>query len=159
MFQNLLADRFKLRFHREVRTMEIQALTVDTPRKMKRSDEGEPFDIPVGVRPDLFFAFWPGVRVPMAYLAWFVSKQLDRPVIDKTGLPGFYGFTLKFLPEPPPGAKISPPPDAEWANYPNIYQALKEQLGLKLEWQRGEVEFFVIDHVEKPTEDSAASSP
>jgi uncharacterized protein (TIGR03435 family) len=146
MFQTLLADRFKLKFHREMRTITALALVVDKPGKLKVNDSVESFDVPM--RPTAPFR-WTGDRVPMSYLTWFVSQRLDRPVIDKTGLTGFYDFTFDFLPELPPGATINgqPLPD-----FPNIYQALKDQLGLKLESQKGQVEFFVIDHVEKPTE-------
>jgi len=147
MFKTMLVDSFKLKFHREMRTLPTLALVVDQPGKMKRNDDGEPFDIPM--RSGTPFV-WTGSRVPMAYLTWFVSQRLERPVIDRTSLPGFYDFTFTFLPELPPGAKMAngdPIPDL-----PDIHQALKDQLGLKLESQRGPVEFMVIDQAEKPTE-------
>jgi uncharacterized protein (TIGR03435 family) len=70
-------------------------------------------------------------------------------VIDKTGLTGNYDFTLSFLPELPPGGDQSNLPPGI-LNRPTIFEALKQQLGLKLQLQRGPVEYHVIDHVEKP---------
>ena len=85
----------------------------------------------------------------MNYLCWWLSQvalaREERPVIDKTGLDQFYDFTLEFAPELPPGANAENLPDR-----PNIFTALKEQLGLKLEPQKGPVEFYVIDHAERP---------
>jgi uncharacterized protein (TIGR03435 family) len=72
-----------------------------------------------------------------------------RQVIDKTGLTGNYDFALSFTPELPPGFdKANLPP--EFLDRPSIFDALREQLGLRLEAQKGSVEYYVIDHVEKP---------
>ena len=87
-----------------------------------------------------------------------LSDLARRPVIDKTGLTGLYDFALKFAPETagtagpfrlPPG----PPPTAIDPDAPNLYTAVQEQLGLKLESARGPVEVVVIDKFEKPTLD------
>ncbi len=77
--------------------------------------------------------------------------NLDRAVLDKTGLRGTFDFTLEWTPQhnplPAPGA------DAQVDNSgPTFVEDLKEQLGLKLEPQKGPVELLVIDHVEKPSE-------
>jgi uncharacterized protein (TIGR03435 family) len=96
---------------------------------------------------------------PIAQLATLLSQQVGRPVIDKTGLTGGYDFEVSFMPEGgrggpagplPPGAPALPPidPDA-----PSLFTALQEQLGLKLESERGPVEVVIIDTVEQPTED------
>ena len=88
----------------------------------------------------------------MEYLCYRLEQILrndDRPVVDKTGLTGYYDFTLTFLPDLPPGfEKANLPP--EFLDRPNIFDALREQLGLKLEPQKGPVTYFVIDSVEKP---------
>ncbi len=94
---------------------------------------------------------------PLSLLADSLSRQLGRVVLDKTGLTGLYDFELKWTPDEsqsqmfkgPDGADSAPPPDASG---PTIFTALQEQLGLKLEAQKGPVEVLVIDHVEKPTE-------
>ena len=77
-------------------------------------------------------------------------------VVDRTGLTGGYDIDLKFTPTPgqlPPGP---PPPGVELPpidpNGPSIYAALPEQLGLKLENERGQVEVVVIEKIERPRE-------
>lgn len=96
---------------------------------------------------------------PIAQLATLLGNQLGRPVIDKTGLTGGYDFELSFMPDagrggavgtPPPGA---PPLPAIDPDAPSLFTALQEQLGLKLEADRGPVDVVVIDSVEPPTED------
>jgi hypothetical protein len=86
----------------------------------------------------------------------FVSNQLDRAVIDQTGLTAAYDFKLQYMPDPaetmpaPPGTDkdIAPPaPDN-----PAIFTALTEQLGLKLEARKGPVEIVVVDRAERPSE-------
>jgi uncharacterized protein (TIGR03435 family) len=84
-------------------------------------------------------------------LAWFLSTQLDRSVLDKTGLDGNYDFTLEWTPDRPSKDYVpdTPPPDPSG---PSIFTALQRQLGLKLESQKGPVEFLRVEHAEKPTE-------
>jgi uncharacterized protein (TIGR03435 family) len=92
----------------------------------------------------------------IAQLVQMLSGSTGRPVVDKTGLTSLYDFSLRFAPEPasfpggqpPPGVLPPPDPDA-----PNLYTAVQEQLGLKLESARGPVEVVVIDRIEKPTVD------
>ena len=62
----------------------------------------------------------------------------DRVVVDQTALPGTYDFELKWV--------------REGAEGPSIFEALSEQLGLKLEPKKAPVELVVIEHVERPTE-------
>ena len=95
----------------------------------------------------------------MAQITQTLADVVGRPVIDKAGLTGRYGFALKFAPEPggapspfgprPPGAPVPAiDPDA-----PNLFIAVQEQLGLKVGSARGPVEVVVIDNIEKPTPD------
>ena len=109
-------------------------------------------------------------KQPMAGLAEMLSNQLDLPVVDMTGLTGKYDYTLYFAPEglagmrlpaglPPPPPNAPPPgesgpgmaaasaPDAQ--SSPNLFTAVQEQLGLKLEQRKGPVDLLVIDHLEK----------
>ena len=84
-----------------------------------------------------------------------LPQFVGRPVIDRTGLTGFYDLMLKWTPEPVPSSVGLPPaplPPAD-PNVPDIFTALQEQLGLKLESGRGPVEVIVIDRLEKPTLD------
>jgi uncharacterized protein (TIGR03435 family) len=149
MFQNLLADEFKLRFHKEVKQGPVYALTVDkSGSRMAINTSPQDFEIPIKGGPGGFA----GKRVPMEYLCYFLGQVLrndDRQVIDRTGLAGFYDFTLAFLPDLPPGFdKSNLPP--ELLNRPSVFDALRDQLGLKLEAQKGPVDYYVIDSAEKP---------
>ena len=152
MLQKLLADRFQLAFHRDMKQLTVYALMVDkSGSKMKVNDSPQDFEIPILGGPGRIFN---GKRVPMEYLCYFLGQILrndDRQVIDKTGLKGYYDFTLSFMPELPAGfekANLTP----ELLDRPTIFDALRTQLGLRLDAQKGTVEYYVIDHVEKPAE-------
>jgi uncharacterized protein (TIGR03435 family) len=151
MFQNLLADRFNLKFHKEIKEGPVYALSVDqSGLKMKADGTGQALGIPI--LPSTGGSF-KGTRVPMQYLCWWLGQQLQndgRPVIDETGLDQSYDFTLSFMPQLPPNvSRDSLPPEMQ--DLPSIFDALKQQLGLKLEAKKGPVEYFVIDHVDKPS--------
>ena len=150
MFQNLLADEFKLKFHKEIKEGNVYALTIDkSGLKMKENDTDQKFDIPI-TRGQNGIAT--GVRVPMQYLCWWLGQNLqqdERPVVDMTGLTKNYDFTLTFLPQLPPNFNTENLPP-EILNRPSLFDALKEQLGLKLEPTKGPVEYYVIDHIERP---------
>lgn len=152
MFQKLLADRFKLEMRRETRTLPALVLTVDKGGlKMARNESSYEWEIPVtnipGPLPKV-----KGSRCPMSYLAWWIGQRENRPVVDHTDLAGFWDFTLEFVPDSmaegrrgPNGESLPPP---EGATLP---VALREQLGLKLASERGPVDVYVIEHVEKVT--------
>jgi uncharacterized protein (TIGR03435 family) len=150
MFQNLLADEFKLQFHKETKEGPVYVLSVDKGgSKMKVNDSPQDFEIPIKGGPG---GIQNGKRVPMEYLCYFLGQVLrndPRPVLDKTGLTGYYDFTLTFLPDLPPGFDKANIP-AELLDRPSIFDALRQQLGLKLEGQKGPVTYYVIDRVEKP---------
>jgi len=84
-----------------------------------------------------------------------LPQFVERQVIDRTGLTGVYDLTLKWTPEAIPSLLGLPqaPLPPEDPDVPNIFTAVQEQLGLKLEAGRGPVEVIVIDHIEKPTPD------
>jgi uncharacterized protein (TIGR03435 family) len=94
--------------------------------------------------------------MPMAQFVRQISQLTNRIVIDRTGLTGGYDIDLTFTPAPdqlppgPPPPGVEPPPIDP--NGPTLFAALQEQLGLKLEAERGPVEVIVIDRLEKPTE-------
>jgi uncharacterized protein (TIGR03435 family) len=161
MFQNLLIERFKIQFHRETRTLPAFVLTLDKGgSKMKVNEDPDPFEIPIKgtpTGPPPAPPTFTGTRCNMEYFGWWLGQllngiqQSERPVVDQTGLKGFYDFKLSFAPDLAgrTGPNGEPPPSFDG---PSIFQALKEQLGLKLESTKGPVVVFVIDHVEKPTE-------
>jgi len=103
----------------------------------------------------------------MALFAEWLANQLDRPVVDQTGLTANYGVTLEYAPESaggrgpmgmalppmPSGGEGGMPPEADSQAAPSLFTALQEQLGLKLEQKKGLVDLLVVDHLEKtPTE-------
>jgi len=151
MFQNLLSDRFNLRFHKELKQGPVYVLTVDkSGLKMKPDGIGQALGIPIVPNPGGGFT---GTRVPMQYLSWWLGQQLQndgRPVVDHTGLSQSYDFTLSFAPQLPPNVSRDNLPQ-EMQDLPSIFEAVQQQLGLKLEPQKGPVEYYVIDDVEKPS--------
>lgn len=179
MLRALLADRFKLVAHNETREMPIYSLVVAradgklgsklSPAKVDCEARfaaarrgGPPPDFPTAGQPiECGFMMAPGNMnaggMPMLELARSLSPMVGRIVIDKTGLKGRYDFQMTYAPEgrgfgpgPGPGSAEPPPVDP---NTPSIFTALQEQLGLKLESERGPVDVVVIDRVEQPTED------
>jgi uncharacterized protein (TIGR03435 family) len=100
--------------------------------------------------------------VTMAQLATNLSGRVSRVVVDRTGLSGAFDIDLQWTPDPSEGAgPLGPvPPQLGDAgprplptDGPSIFTAVQEQLGVKLDSQKGPVEVLVIDHVEYPTED------
>ena len=88
-----------------------------------------------------------GVRaagVPVSRIADFLRTSGGRPIVDRTGLTGLYEFKLVYRPE------TGRPPDPT-DDRPNIFTALQEQLGLKLESARGPVSFILVERIERPT--------
>jgi uncharacterized protein (TIGR03435 family) len=75
---------------------------------------------------------------------------VGRIVVDKTGLKGYYDFTLSFAPEAPPQPGAAPPADT---HAPSLFTAMQEQLGLKLEPGREPIEVLVIDRAVRPSAD------
>lgn len=96
--------------------------------------------------------------VPITQLIDRLTTLLNRPVIDKTGLNGYFAFRLQFSPDgdlrggrvgPNPGATV---PTASDSAAPSIFTALQEQLGLRLDSTRAPVEVIVVDSIQRPTE-------
>lgn len=151
MFKNLLADRFGLKFHIDKKEDRVFDLHVEKSGvKMKADGNKSDMNIPINMtRPSVFT----GVKVPMEYLCWFLSQQMrddPRPVIDKTGLTQVYDFTLTFQPELPPGlTQDDLLPNIR--KLPTLFDALPDQLGLRLQPAKGPVDFYVIDHAEMPS--------
>lgn len=152
MLRSLLADRFKLTFHRQPKVMSIYELEVDRdgPR-MKPS--AEPVDAP----PALISTVYPDhITLPArnASMSDFVSllqrAVLDRPVVDKTGLTGRYDFDLTWAPDASQFGGEVPVAPAD-ATSPVFFTAIREQLGLRLEATKGPAEVLVIDSVQQPS--------
>jgi uncharacterized protein (TIGR03435 family) len=153
MVQKLLADRFKLAFHREKKELSVYAIVVGKTGPKLTKSEGDP-----NGPPGLFFrglGVLPARNATMVDFAGVMqSAVLDRPVVDQTGLPGRYDFLLTWTPDEfqfrDLGVKIPPPADNAAA--PDLFTAIQQQLGLKLESTKAPAEIFVVDRVEKPSE-------
>lgn len=152
MVQALLAERFQLQIHRETREIPVYVLTVAKGgHKMKVRTEGDGGD-PVSL---LFRgANVPGRNATIDMLAGGLQKLvLDRPVIDKTGLKGKYDFDLSWRPDVTQfGGRGGTLPAASDNDRPDIFTALQEQLGLKLDAEKGPGQVIVVDKAEKPSE-------
>jgi uncharacterized protein (TIGR03435 family) len=156
MLQDLLAERFKLKIHREKKEAPVYILSVDKENPKLQSHDaqnsGEPW---IDVSQQQFLHMqWHAKVATMDFFAWRLGLQLDRPVVNQTALKGGFDFDLEFTREPPPGlpenAQVNGAPVD--TSGPSVFEAVRKQLGLKLERGRGPVEIIVIDHVEKLTE-------
>jgi bla regulator protein blaR1 len=182
MLQSLLVERFKLGFHKETRDMPIYALmkarpdgrlgpnlsasSTDCAAGMRGRRGGGPPPAPPqpGEKMDCGFMIGPGRMnvggMPMTNLAQALSPMVGRVVLDKTELAGNYDFQLTYslegigsaFPGGGPPLVNGAPPQVD-PNSPTIFTALQEQLGLKLDSQRGPVDVVVIDRAEQPIAD------
>jgi uncharacterized protein (TIGR03435 family) len=140
--QNLLADRCRLRFHRETREIRVYSL-VPAKDGHKLVTHVGPREYSMRVQPAddgrLRLRSTSG-NIPR--LAEILTGQLGELVVDATGLPGEYDFTLEWAPNANPTATGA-----------SLFTAVGEQLGLRLESGRRPMEAIVIDGIERPTED------
>jgi uncharacterized protein (TIGR03435 family) len=161
MLQRLLADRFSLQVHRETKQGPVYALVVaKNGPKFQESKANGPTAGPKEPRMAIGSGKLVFHDVPIAPLARLLSQQLERPVVDKTGLTGRYDFTLRWtLDEFQLSAFTRTKDGQHWGDNtassepggPSIFTALKEQLGLLLKAEKGSVEILVIDHIEQPS--------
>ena len=170
MLQSLLKERFKLRFHREMRPADVYTLVVASkdgklgPQLQQYTSEcytappppGTPVDparrCGIGGPPGDIRAN--GVTMGELAANMSASPSIGRLVIDRTGLAGRYNLRVAFAPSVIPGPSGSatiPNPAAD--SGANVFTAVQEQLGLKLQPVKEPIEFLVIDGAERPTED------
>jgi uncharacterized protein (TIGR03435 family) len=157
MLQQVLVDRFGLKFHREHKDVSGYAVVLakDGPKFKVEMEPGQPGkdDGRVGAGRGMAR----GHMVSGAVFAETLSIYLERPVVDQTGIDGRFNFELRWTPdetEPHLGGTPAPAgvPVTDPAG-PSLVSALQEQLGLKLVRQRSVIEIFVIEHLqEMPTE-------
>ena len=168
MLRAMLAERFKLAVHYELHEGPVYALVLaradgklgpdikrsdldcDAILAARRAGSKEPSPATSNGAPACgtrMFGEDAGLKVllgarPLSALATLIRGGAERAVVDKTGLNGNYDITLNYTlaTDPPPG------------NPPNIFTALQEQLGLKLEPDRAPLKILVIDRIERPTE-------
>ncbi len=144
MYRKLLADRFGLQLKREQREMSYYAITVakggSRLAKARDGDDGSPDQTGEGHG-----------YMEMRYTANLMSDFAlgmnyftDRPVVDETGLSGRYDFTLKWMPD-----ALAEHADS---TVPNLFAAMQEQLGLKLELKKGMVDVLAVQTVHRPSD-------
>jgi bla regulator protein BlaR1 len=174
MMQSVLAERFKLAVHSESKKSAVYALT------LVKSGKAGPKLIPHEPGPACDAAPNPNIFPPTCYsmmsrrgpMGMLMGSRnttmpllaggllgpsgVDHPIVDQTGLKGGVDFTLEWAPDSsslfgrlplPPG--VEPPPQADG---PSFTDALRDQLGLKLESTKGQVQFLIVDHIERPSE-------
>ena len=144
MLQNLLADRFKLTFHRENKNMKAFSLIVVKSGSKLHTAAGDGDSTRENTAVSTI-----AKSMTMREFADFLSGPVETPIVDKTGLDGKYDFTLDFtayLPQLDRQTKVD--------DFLGVMQAaLEGELGLKLESQKKQaVEVLIVDHVEKPSE-------
>jgi uncharacterized protein (TIGR03435 family) len=147
MLQKILVDRFGLKFHSEMKELPVYALVVG--KDGVRMTEIQPAMGANGMKEGGGRQMGPGMirsmGQPMKPLVDALTRELRRMVIDRTGLAGYYNFTLRWAPED--GAATDD------GSAPSIFTAVQEQLGLKLEPARAQVRVLVVDRLERPAAD------
>lgn len=166
MLKALLEDRFQLTLHAEIRELPVYALvTGKSGVRLRQTSEGScaapsPADatqLPVcgtlGMSPHSIN----GVGVTMAQLASTLSNDMQRPVIDQTGLTGRFDVYMEWTADQStpgfwaPGLAPAPSADPSSDSGGSIFTVIREQLGLSLEARKGPVTVLVIDHAERPS--------
>jgi uncharacterized protein (TIGR03435 family) len=153
MLQALLEERFRLKLHRESKEASVYVLTISkngSKLKAVGSTDSGPTTVDGKALRDGVNNYG-GIAMPrlighhasIAQLTDVLSRQLDRPVVDKTGLTGTFDFELTWTPD-------DSAPDT--ATGPSVFTALREQLGLQVGTEKSTVESLVIDHFEAPSE-------
>ena len=169
MVRALLADRFKLKMHTESREQPVFALVLarrdgalgahltrsNTDCKLPAAPRKGPIDLSVPNQCGVLMG-GPGRMnfrgVTIETVAAQLSSRVGRSVVDRSGLEGRYDLDIEFSPQPmQAGAEPATGPDRP-ADTPSIYTAIQEQLGLKLDAQKGSIDVTVVDRVERPTE-------
>jgi len=163
MIQKLLADRFKLTFHHEQRDMPAYVLEVAkggeklTPTQTKGNLPA------LGFGPGTGGITLRAINATIGDLAGMLQLiVLDRPVVDRTGIEGRYDLKCTFTPDdsqfnghpprlPSPSGGDAQGSTADTAAAPSLYEAMQQELGLKLTPEKTGVDVMVVDHVEKPS--------
>jgi uncharacterized protein (TIGR03435 family) len=137
MVRPLLKERFKLKYHREPREVSGLALVVGKNGPKLNRSQGGSNDISTAG------GVITGHNVPMSRLAGLLSSVMRRPVTDATGLEGTFNFSVDPKPYAGPGPLDLPS---------MVTTAIQEELGLRLESRKFQLQVMVIDHIEPPDE-------
>lgn len=169
MMQALLEDRFKLKLHRDTRSVPVYSL-VQSGRGLKIHPFVESSCIPVdrstfppppatpnschsrGRREGNIWVIDAQAMTVAEFAKVYLNGDLDRPVIDNTGITGMYDFHMEYAIDQSTPRYTPVDTTAGDRAGPSIFTAVQEQLGLKLESTKGPGQALVIDHVERPSE-------
>lgn len=157
LLRKLLADRFALAVHGDRKELPAYVITVvkDGPRIAKEVNDKPAI-------PGYFGSPQSGFRASNSTIAEFANMMtalfMDQPVVDQTGLgEQRYTFVLKWTPDSsqrPPGAgpdSNTPLPAAESDAPPDVFAAFQQQLGLRMQSAKAQVDVLVIDKLERPS--------
>jgi uncharacterized protein (TIGR03435 family) len=169
MLQAILEDRFKLKIHRDTREVSVYAMTIAKGgHRLQPFKEGTCTPIDFGTARGDRSAAAPGEKVCPAFgrtngpnqtveaegisldafAAFYLSPALGRRVINRTGLEGLFDFHLEYA---NPTLAVGAPEPSDQPIGASIFTVI-EQLGLKLEPTKDRADVFIIDSVERPTE-------
>jgi uncharacterized protein (TIGR03435 family) len=162
MLQALLAERLKLKVHWESKELSLYALTIAKSglrlHKAAVDPDADPQALPMNAQNTGQDKRIQG-KMPISYLQLFMAGDLDRPLVDMTGLADAYEIDLQYTPMPPPSQSTSSQLTQEEISAlrvsvaTSLGSALETQLGIHLEARKAPVEMLVIDHVDgTPTE-------
>jgi uncharacterized protein (TIGR03435 family) len=154
LIQSALTDRFKLTFHHDKKELAVYALEIGKSGPKMTETIHQPAD-----PRNFLFRRAGDLMVTNSTMQDFSNGMqeavMDKPVVDHTGLTARYDFTLKWTPDESQFESMGgyKPPATEDPNAPPaLSTAMQEQLGLKFEATKAPADVFVIDHVEKPSE-------
>jgi uncharacterized protein (TIGR03435 family) len=155
MLRKVLTERFAFKYHIETVEGPVLALVLGSKPHLEEAQGDGEFGVSQTMTSDGKSLLITGRNVTMTDIAHDMSGFGKNPVIDKTGLTGRYDFTMTVEMEFIPPLDVELPPGAQRLSGLSTQArqaAIVKHLGLKLESQRGPIETFIIDHIEKPSE-------
>ncbi len=155
MMKKLIAERFKLKFHTEKKELSVFLITVAKGGPKLTKNDSDPKGLPgLGFRGLGNLVVRNGNMNDFAQM--MQSRVLDRPVVNQTNLEGRYDFTMQWTPDETQfggqGARAQAQAAEGAQQNPDLFTAMQQQLGLKIEATKAPADVFAIDHVEKPSE-------
>jgi uncharacterized protein (TIGR03435 family) len=147
--QSMLMDRFQLKCHMVTKELPVYDLVIGkSGSKLKETtaEQGKRGSMNTNDRDSKVTSV--GTGVDLGSLTRLLASQVERTVVDKTGLTGSYDYTLTWAADD----MHSRQPESDAASGPTIFTAVEEQLGLKLESAKGPVQVLVVDELDKPAE-------
>lgn len=139
MLQTLVAERFQMKSHIEKRDLQVYALLPGKGEpKLKKADPSEPQHLGGDATGAGFYNF------PLSRMTFMLTRRMDRPVLDLTGLTGNFDFKVDLS-----GLGNKPGSSGFDGEGRSVFQAIQDDLGLKLEPRKSPVDVLVIDSVNK----------